>query len=168
MSAFAYLDWGSLCLKCLTLIHLWILDNNILLAVIIYSSVVNITFTVTPMSAPGSAALLTLFRLSGTHRCCPTWGFGFHPSLSMRECVPMQRCTLRLLVLWRKSHRFLVFLHIHDTPYSFRISPCPLCSLLWISGFWNSTEIDSLSIVGFFRHLLRLLIIIRSDTPIFW
>ena len=51
--------------------YLW--NNNILLAVIIYSSVVNIAFTVTPMSAPGSAALLTLFSLSGTHRCCPTW-----------------------------------------------------------------------------------------------
>ena len=40
-------------------------------------------------------------------------------------------------------HRFLVSLHIHDTTYSFRISPCPLCSLLWISGLWHSTEIDS-------------------------
>ena len=56
-------------------------NNNIFLAVI-NPSVVNIAFTVTPMSAPGSAALLTLFRLSGAHRCCPTWGFGFHPSLS--------------------------------------------------------------------------------------
>ena len=64
-------------------------------------------------------------------------------------------------------HRFLVSLHIHDTTYSFRISPCPLCSLLWISGLWHSTEIDSLSVVGFFGRLLRLLIIIRPDTPIF-
>ena len=66
-----------------------------------------------------------------------------------------------------QPQRFLVSLHIHDTTYSFRISPCPLCSLLWISGLWHSTEIDSLSVIGFFRRLLRLLIIIRSDTPIF-
>ena len=58
-------------------------------------------------------------------------------------------------------HRFLVSLHIHDTTYSFRISPCPLCSLLWISGLWHFIEIDSR------RCLLRLLIIIRPDTPTF-
>ena len=46
-------------------------------------------------------------------------------------------------------HRLLVSLHVHDTTYSFWISPCPLCSLLWISGLWHSTEIDSLSVVGF-------------------
>ena len=66
-----------------------------------------------------------------------------------------------------QPHRFLVSLHIHDTTYSFRISPCLLCSLLWISGLWHSTEIESLSVVGFFRRLLRLLIIIRPDTLIF-
>ena len=64
-------------------------------------------------------------------------------------------------------HRFLVSLHVQDTTYSFRISLCPLCSLLWISGLWHSTEIDSLSIVDFLRRLLLLLIIIRPDTPIF-
>ena len=91
-------------------------NNNILLAVIIYLSVVNIAFTVTPISAPGSAApgsaapgsaapgsaaLLTLFRLSGTHRCCPTWGARFSSYSFDGKCVPMQRCTLRLSVLWR-------------------------------------------------------------------
>ena len=40
------------------------------------------------------------------------------------------------------SHWFFVSLHIHDTTYSARISPCPLCSLLWISGLRHSTEID--------------------------
>ena len=119
------------------------------------------------MSAPSSASLLTLFRLSSTHRCCLTWGFGFHLSLSTGSVCQMQRCTLRLSVLWRKSYRFLVSLHIHDTTYSFRISPCPLCSLLWISGLWHSAEIDSLSVVDFFRRLLRPLIINRPDTTIF-
>ena len=118
------------------------------------------------MSAPGSAALLTLFRFSGTHLCCPTWGFGFHPSHStgsVCQCIGvlLGYCPMT------QPHRFLVSLHIHDTMYSFRISPCPLCSLLWISGFWHSTEIDSLSVVDFFRRLLRLLIIIRPDTSIY-
>ena len=41
-------------------------------------------------------------------------------------------------------HRFLVSLHMHDNPtYSFRISPCPLCSLLRISGLRYSSEIGS-------------------------
>ena len=127
---------------------------------------VNIAFTVTPISAPGSAVLLTLFRLSGTHRCCPTWGFGFHPSLSTGS-VCQCRVYFKAISPMTQPHRFLVSLHVHDTTYSFRISPCPLCSLLWISRLWHSTEIDSLSVVGFFRRLLRLLIIIRPDTPIF-
>ena len=79
----------------------------------------------------------------------------------------MQRCTLRLLVLWRNPIGSL-FLSPHTRHYIlFSDFPCPLCSLLWISGLWHSTEIDSLSVVGFFRRLLRLLIIIRPDTPIF-
>ena len=126
----------------------------------------NISFTLTPMSAPGSAALLTIFRLSGTHRCCPTWGFGFHPNHSTGVCVNAA-VYFKAISRMKQLHRFLVSLHIHDTTYSFRISPCPLCSLLWISGLWHSTEIDSLSVIGFFRCLLRLLIIIRPDTPIF-
>ena len=118
------------------------------------------------MSAPGSAALLTLFRLSGIHRCCPTWGFGFHPSLTKGVCTNAA-VYFKAISPMTQPHRFLVSLHVHDTTYSFRISPCPLCSLLWISGLWHSTEIDSLSVVGFFKRLLRLLIIIRPDTPIF-
>ena len=74
----------------------------------------------------------------------------------------MQRCTLRLSVLWRKPHKFLVSLHVHDTTYSFRISPCPLCSLRWISGLWHSTEIDSR------RCLLRLLIILGQTHQFSW
>ena len=100
------------------------------------------------MSAPGSAALLTLFRLSGIHRCCPTWGFGFHHSLSTRSVC---QCSgdFKAKSPRMQPHRFLVSLHIHDTTYSFRISPCTLCSLLWISRLWHSTEIDSLSVVVF-------------------
>ena len=118
------------------------------------------------MSAPGSAALLILFRLSGTHLCCPAWGFGFHPSLSIGVCANAA-VYFKAISPMTQPHRFLVSLHIHNTTYSFRISLCSLCSLLWISGLWHSTEIDSFSVVGFFRRLLRLLIIIRPDTPIF-
>ena len=119
------------------------------------------------MSAPGSAARLALFRLTGTHRCCPTWGFGFHPSLSTGVCANAA-VYFKAISPMTLPHRFLVSLIIHDTTYSFRISPCLLCSLLWISGLRHSTEIDSLSVVGFFRRLLRLLIIIRPDTLISW
>ena len=128
---------------------------------------VNITFTITPMSAPGSAALLTLFRLSGTHRCCPTWGSVFILVIRRGVCANAAMY-FKAISPMTHPHRFLVSLHIHNTTYSFRISPCPLCSLLWISGLWHSTEIDSLSVVGFIRRLLRLLIIIRPDTPISW
>ena len=114
----------------------------VLLAVIIYPSVVKIAFTVTPMSAPGSAALLILFRLSSTHRCCHTWGFGFHPSLSTGVCANAA-VYFKAINPTTLLHRFFVYLHMHDTTYSFRISPCPLCSLLWISWLSHSTEIDS-------------------------
>ena len=86
------------------------------------------------MSAPGSAALLTLFRLSGTHRCCPTWGFGLHPSISMGVCTNAA-VYFKAISPMTLLHRFLVSLHIHDTTYSFRISSCPLCSLLWIREY---------------------------------
>ena len=118
------------------------------------------------MSAPGSAALLTLFRLSSTHRCCPTWRSVFILVSRRRMCVNAA-VYFKAISPMTQLHRFLVSLHIHDTTSSFRISPCPLCSLLWISGLWDSTEVDSLSVLGFFRRLLRHLIIIRPDTPIF-
>ena len=128
---------------------------------------VNIAFTLTPMSAPGSAARLALFRLAGTHFCCSTWGFGFHPSLSTRVCA-IAAVYFKAISPMTQFHRFLVSLHMHDNPtFSFRISPCPLCSLLRISGLRHSSEVDSLSVLGFFRRLLRHLIIIRPDTPIF-
>ena len=123
---------------------------------------VNIAFTITPMSAayspfsgfrvPIAVALHggSIFILVFRRRVCA------NATVYFKAISPMTH-----------SHRLLVSLRIHNTTYSFRISPCPLCSLLWISGLWHFTEIDSLSIVVFLRHLLRLQIIIRPDTPIF-
>ena len=79
----------------------------------------------------------------------------------------MQRCTLRLSVLWRNPIGSLFLSTYTILHILFQISPCLLCSLLWISRLWHSTEIDSLSVFGFLGHLLRLLIIIRPNTPIF-
>ena len=79
----------------------------------------------------------------------------------------MQRCTLRLPVLWRNliGSLFLsTYMTLH-TPFGFLPVPCVHCC-----GFRDcstSKEIDSLSVLGFFRRLLRLPIIIRPDTPIF-
>ena len=55
------------------------------------------------MSAPGSAARLALFRLTGTHCCCSTWGGLVFILVFRQECAPLQRCTLRLSVLWHNS-----------------------------------------------------------------
>ena len=55
------------------------------------------------MSAPGSVARLALFRLTGTHCCCSTWGGLVFILVFRQECVPLQRCTLRLSVLWHNS-----------------------------------------------------------------
>ena len=60
-----------------------------------------------------------------------------------QECVPNAAVYFKAISSMALTHRFLVSLHIHDTISSFRISPCPLCSLLWISGLRHSTEIDS-------------------------
>ena len=49
-----------------------------------------------------------------------------------RECVPNTAVYFKAISLVTQSYRFLVSLHMYDTTYSFRTSPCPLCSLLWI------------------------------------
>ena len=49
-----------------------------------------------------------------------------------QECVPNAAVYFKAISPMTQSHRFLVSLHIHDTTSSFRISPCPLSSLLWI------------------------------------
>ena len=70
-------------------------------------------------------------------------GFGFHPSLSTGVCA-IAAVYFKAISPMTQFHRFLVSLHMHDDlTVSFRISPCPLCSLLWISGLRHSTEIDS-------------------------
>ena len=78
--------------------------------------------------------------------CCithPFQAFGF-PSLLpymgglvfilvfRQECVPNAAMYFKAISSMTLFHRFLVSLHIHDTTSSFRISLCPLCSLLWI------------------------------------
>ena len=86
---------------------------------------VNIAFAVTPMSAPGSAALLILFRLSGTHHCCPTWGSVF--VLVFRRGVCANAAVyFKVISLMTQPHRFLVSLHMYDTTHScldFFLSP---------------------------------------------
>ena len=70
-------------------------------------------------------------------------GFGFHPSLStgVRATAAVY---FKAISPMTQFHRFLVSLHMHDNlTYSFRISPCPLCSLLRISGLRYSSEIGS-------------------------
>ena len=70
-------------------------------------------------------------------------GFGFHPSLStgVRATAAVY---FKAISPMTQLHRFLVSLHMHDNlTYSFRISPCPLCSLLRISGLRYSSEIGS-------------------------
>ena len=91
---------------------------------------VNIAFTLTPISAPGSAARLAFFGLTGTHCCCSTWGGLVFILIFRQECVPLQRCTLRLSVLWHNSIGSL-FLSTctttRHTPFGFLPVPCVHC-----------------------------------------
>ena len=68
------------------------------------------------------------FQAFGIHRCCSTWGFGFHPSHS-RKCVPMQRCILRLSVLWCNpiGSLFLSTYTTLHTLFGFLPVPCVHC-----------------------------------------
>ena len=69
--------------------------------------------------------------------------FGFHPRLTPRVCA-YAVVYFKAVNPMTQLHRFLVFLHIHDTIHTpYRISPCPLCSLLRISGLRHSSEIGS-------------------------
>ena len=61
-------------------------------------------------------------------------GFGIHPSLSTGVCANAA-VYFKAISPMTLTHRFLVSLHTHDTTSSFRISPCPLCSLLWIREY---------------------------------
>ena len=84
-----------------------------------------------------------------------------------QECVPLQRCTLRLLVLWHNSIGSL-FLSTCTTTRQlfsdFSLSPVFTAVDFGITALHRDRL---MSIIGFFRRLLRLLIILRPDTPIF-
>ena len=122
---------------------------------------VNIAFILTPMSAPGSAARLALFRLTGTHCCCSTWGFGFHPSLSTRVCA-YAAVYFKVSVLW------------HNSIGSLFLSTYTTLDILFSDFFLSPVfTAEDFGIVALLRDrllekcLLRLLIIIRPDTPSF-
>ena len=79
-----------------------------------------------------------------------------------QECVPMQRCTLRLLVLWHNSigSLFLSTYTTLDILFSdFSLSPVFTAEDFGIVALLRDRLLA--------RCLLRLLIIIRPDTPIF-
>ena len=126
---------------------------------------VNIAFTITPMSAPGSAARLALFRLTGTHRCCPTWGFGLHPSLFGRSVCLMQRCTQGYQSC-DATPQVPFSLHIHDTTVSFRIFSLSSVFTAVDFGIAAFHRDRLMSVIGIVRRLLRLLIILRPDALI--
>ena len=122
----------------------------------------NIAFTLTPMSAPGSAARLALFRLAGTHYCCSTWGgFGFHPSLSTRVCA-IAAVHLRLSVLWHDSIGSSFSPHARQP--DILLSDFSLSPVFTAEDFGIAVLLRDRLLA---RSLLRLLIIIRPDTPIF-
>ena len=123
---------------------------------------VNIAFTLTPMSAPGSAARLALFRLTGTHCCCSTWGGSVFILVFRQECVPLQRCTLRLSVLWHNSIGSLFLSTCTTTRQLF--SDFSLSPVFTAEDFGIAVLLRDRLLA---RSLLRLLIIIRPDTPIF-
>ena len=77
-----------------------------------------------------------------------------------QECVPMQRCTLRLLVLWHNSigSLFLSTYTTLDILFSdFSLSPVFTAEDFGIMALLRDWLLA--------RCLLRLLIIIRPDTP---
>ena len=79
-----------------------------------------------------------------------------------QECVPMQRCTLRLLVLWHNSigSLFLSAYTTLDILFSdFSLSPVFTAEDFGIVALLRDRLLA--------RCLLRLLIIIRPDTPSF-
>ena len=118
------------------------------------------------MSAPDSAARLALFRLAGTIAVALLGGSVFI-LVFRQECVPLQRYTLRLSVLWHNSIGSL-FLSTCTTTRQlfsdFSLSPVFTAVDFGITALHRDRL---MSVIGFFRRLLRLLIILRPDTPIF-
>ena len=79
-----------------------------------------------------------------------------------QECVPLQRCTLRLSVLWHNSIGSL-FLSTCTTLYIL-LSDFSLSPVFTAEDFGIAVLLRDRLLA---RSLLRLLIILRPDTPIF-
>ena len=118
------------------------------------------------MSAPGSAARLALFRLTGTHSCWPTWGGSVFILAFRQECVPNAAMYSRLSVLW--CYPTGSFSSPHTRHYilfsDFSLSPVFTAVDFGIAALHRDRL---MSVIGFIRRLLRLLIILRPDTLIF-
>ena len=93
-------------------------------------------------------------------------GFGLHPSLSAGVCAICSG-VLKAISSVTLPHRFL-FLSTYTTLYSlfsdFSLSPVFTAVDFRITALHRDRL---MSVIGFVRRLLRLLIILRPDTPIF-
>ena len=65
------------------------------------------------------------FQAFGYPSLLPYMGGSVFILVFRRECVPNAAVYFKAISPMTLHHRFLVSLHIHDTTYSFRISPCP-------------------------------------------
>ena len=128
---------------------------------------VNIIFTVTPMSALGSAALLTLLRLSGTHRCCLKWG-GSVFILVIRRGVCVNAAVYFKAISPMTLPIGSLFLSTYTTLHTlFGFLPVPCVHCCGFRDYGTPQRSTLCLVISFFRRLLHLLIIIRPNTPIF-
>ena len=70
------------------------------------------------------------FQAFGYPSLLPYMGGSVFILVFRQECVPDAAVYFKATSPMTQFHRFLVSLHIHDTTYSFRISPCP-CVHCW-------------------------------------
>ena len=107
------------------LIKAYLPNNNILLAVIIYSSVVNIAFTYNSNVCSRICCTTHPFQAFGRPSLLPYMGGSVFILVFRRGVCANAAVYFKAISPMTLPHRFLVSLHIHDTTYSFRISPCP-------------------------------------------
>ena len=75
------------------------------------------------------------FQAFGYPSLFPYMGTSVFILVFRRECVPNIAVYFKAISPITQPYRLLFSLHMYDTTSSFRISPCPLCSLLWIREY---------------------------------
>ena len=103
------------------------------------------------------------FQAFGVPIAVDLLGINIHPSLSTRSKYLVQRCILKLSILWHIPIGSLFLSTVRHRILLFGLYICPLLALLWIRDF-GTPQKWLLFILGFCWSHIHLLICRRPNT----